>query len=159
MNMIIAQIWRRRCKMFKAYPKYYDNIYTNKMRYMFTFTTSLLYPSYEIHFYSGQLLKTFILDNGQNMEFKVKLRKFFDLIAYIQKKATAQTSTREAKVDILVNYWDKMIGQLQTRASELRDRKATALCGQIIIVSKCVQRAVLREWVDRCQELHAIAFL
>jgi len=63
------------------------------------------------------------------MEFKVKLRKFFDLIAYIQKKATAQTSTREAKVDILVNYWDKMIGQLQTRASELRDRKATALCG------------------------------
>ena len=47
MNMIIAQIWRRRCKIFRANPGYYDNIYLNKARNMFSMFTSMLYPAYE----------------------------------------------------------------------------------------------------------------
>ena len=58
-----------------------------------------------------------------------------------------------------MNYWDKMFGELQVRATQLGDRQGNALARALILVPKKVRWTVLREYVDRCQELHAIAFL
>ena len=40
----------------------------------------------------------------------------------MQKRIRDQTFKVDAKVEILMNGWDKMFGILQTRASELKDK-------------------------------------
>lgn len=83
MNLVIAQIWRRRSKKFRAEPYLYENVYINKMRHIMTLMTTCLYPSYEIYLYSGKILLAFIIDNGKNMDFRNKLITFFRMINYI----------------------------------------------------------------------------
>jgi len=104
-------------------------------------------------------LKVFLIDNYQNENAKIKVREFYDNITYMQRRIRDQFCARDAKAEILVNYWDKLFGQLQTRASELKDKCGNDLCRNLIVVPKEVRWAVLRAYVDRCQELHAIAFL
>jgi hypothetical protein len=47
---------------------------------------------------------------------KVKSRILYGRITYMQRKVRDQQVKQEAKVDILVNYWDKMYGILMSRA-------------------------------------------
>ena len=44
-----------------------------------------------------------------------KLRIFFKLIYFIQKRFLCRYVSREAKLEILVNQWNKFRGQLFTR--------------------------------------------
>jgi len=77
----------------------------------------------------------------------------------MQRRIRDQFCARDAKAEILVNGWDKLCGHLQTRASELKDKGGNELCRALYVVPKDVRWAVLRAYVDKCQELHAIAFL
>jgi hypothetical protein len=52
-------------------------------------------------------------------------------------------ATRFAKVEVLINYWDKMVGQLQIRASKRKDKEASDLVLKFILVPKPVQRELL----------------
>jgi len=104
-------------------------------------------------------LKFFLIDNYQNENAKIKVREFYKNITYMQKRIRDQFLKKDAKAEILVNYWDKLFGLLQIRASELNDKCGKDLCRNLIVVPKEVRWAVLRSYVDRCQELNAIAFL
>jgi len=104
-------------------------------------------------------LKVFLIDNYQNENAKIKVREFYKNITYMQKRIRDQFLKKDAKAEILVNYWDKLFGLLQIRASELNDKCGKDLCRNLIVVPKEVRWAVLRSYVDRCQELNAIAFL
>jgi hypothetical protein len=42
----------------------------------------------------------------------MSVRKFYNDICFIQKKIRDQLVFREAKVEVLNNYWDKMVGQI-----------------------------------------------
>ena len=70
-----------------------------------------------------------------------------------------QLVIRHAKVDVLLIYWDKLYGIVQQGASLFRDKNANALCKKLICINKEVQKHMLLAYVNRCRELHSIAFL
>ena len=70
-----------------------------------------------------------------------------------------QFVTKCSKVEVMTNYWDKMIGQLQVKASKKGDNQVTKLVGQIILVPKEVRKVCLHHYVKQCRLLHSIAFM
>jgi len=42
--------------------------------------------------------------------------------------------TKNAKLEVLLNYWDKLFGQIQLKASQNKDNKTKLLCKNIAIV-------------------------
>ena len=50
-----------------------------------------------------------------------KGREFIYNISLIQNRVKTIFACRFGKVEIMINYWDKMINKLQAKASELKD--------------------------------------
>ena len=63
-----------------------------------------------------------------------------------------------AKVEILTNYWNKLSGQMQHKAVLLQDDDTIAMLNKIIRVPSHIREAVLKKFLQKCNELHAIAF-
>lgn len=57
-----------------------------------------------------------------------------------------------------MNYWDKLYGQMQMKASATKDAEANKLLTQLVLVPREVKWDVLRKYVDKCCVLHAVAF-
>ena len=57
-------------------------------------------------------------------------------ISYIQKRVKDQGITRGCKVEVLVNYWNKLYGKIQWKATCLKDKEITELCKYIAMVPK-----------------------
>ena len=157
MSLVIAQVWRKRSKKWCAEPDDYTELYRNRCRRTYTTATPSMFWSFEPRAIAK--LKIFLIDNVYNESAKIKVREFYGNITYMQRRIRDQFFKKDAKTEILVNYWDKMFGQIQTRAIELKDKVGNDLSRGLILVPKEVRWAVLRQYVDRCQELHAIAFL
>ena len=65
-----------------------------------------------------------------------------------------------AKVDVLINYWDKIFGYLQKKASmQFYDKNMNSLLKKIIVIDPQVRYEILRRYVKKCRELHSIAFM
>ena len=97
------------------------------------------------------LIKKFLSDSASSYNFKVKARKLYKILLKIQRRIRDNGVTKYSKVEVLVNYWDKLYGQLQVRASKKNDQAAKGLLLNIIKVPKPVQNAVLGEYVRMCQ--------
>ena len=84
---------------------------------------------------------------------------FFVQIKYIQSKMRNQLSTRFSKVEVLINYWNKLFGKLQITASRTNDTKMRAVLTKIAQVPRPVQHELLRQYIKKTRLLHAAAFL
>ena len=104
-------------------------------------------------------MREFVFDINAKDALYLKLKAEYTTIIFVQRKVRALFASREAKTEVLVNYWNKMVGQLQKKASLTKDKDMLALIGKICIVPAEVKRALLWAFVSRCRELHAIAFL
>ena len=69
-----------------------------------------------------------------------------------------RTVVIDAKVEILTNYWNKLSGQLQHKAVLLQDEDTVEMLNQIIRVPNHIREAMLKKFLQKCNELHAIAF-
>ena len=49
-------------------------------------------------------------------------REFYKGITLIQKRVKNIFACRSGKVEVLINYWDKMLGKLQMSAFTLKDK-------------------------------------
>ena len=136
MSLVIAQIIRRRSKRFCATPDDYCRLYIMRIRKTHTVLVNVLMPLMELK--TIPILKAFLLDNYENYEMKVKSRILYGRVTYMQRKVRDQQVKQSAKVDILVNYWDKMYGTIMSRAVELGDKKCKKLCTELILVSPCI---------------------
>ena len=67
---------------------------------------------------------------------RIYVRKFYKDITYMQKRIRDQMTTADAKVEVLLNYWDKMFGQIQGEASKKKDQAVKDLCPRLITVPK-----------------------
>ena len=47
-------------------------------------------------------------------------------------------ATKYSKVEVLTNYWDKMIGQIQQRSTQLKDDVGSQLVLKFLLVPKDV---------------------
>ena len=107
---------------------------------------------------AGNVIKEFLDDRWHLAHLFQRSRQFYKITLYIQKHIRAQLNTRWAKVDVLVNYWEKLIIHLQLRATEFNDKECNELCKRLLLVPNEVQYEVLKQWVKGCRDLHAIAF-
>ena len=105
-----------------------------------------------------KVLNHFFIDFRKCCDFKFKFFRTMSQILQIQTKIKTQIVTRYAKVDILCNYWDKMIGQIQLNASKLKDAKTSEICRKIMIIPKRIQFVILRYYVAACRNIYAVAF-
>jgi hypothetical protein len=86
------------------------------------------------------------------------MKRFYQQITFIQKRMRDKCICREQKVEVLFNYWDKMYGQMQMKASATKDAEANKLLTQLVLVPREVKWEVCRKFVDKCSVLHAVAF-
>lgn len=59
----------------------------------------------------------------------------------------------------MLTFWDKIYGKLQTISSSKRDKKGNQLLCSICCVPREVKYEILKQYVKKCKELHAVAFL
>lgn len=86
------------------------------------------------------MLKVFLKENIGIERFKIAMREFYRNINLIQKKMRDACVAKEAKVDVLFNYWDKMYGQIQQVASRTKDKEVgDKLCIKLLLVPKEVK--------------------
>ena len=85
-------------------------------------------------------------------------KKTYKKLIWIQKHIRNQLMTRHSKVEVLINYWDKMINKMMVQANNLRDQKIIKVLHRIIQIPKFIQRWILTLFVYRCRELYHIAF-
>ena len=65
---------------------------------------------------------------------------------------------RYAKVDVLLNYWDKLLGHIQFKATKRKDEAASKLCQKFMLVPQHVKIHMLRKYIEHCRKTYAIAF-
>ena len=63
-----------------------------------------------------------------------------------------------SKVEIMENYWDKMLGFVQKTASDSSDKKMLAICQKILLIPKDVKKEMLLKYIIACCELSSLAF-
>ena len=67
--------------------------------------------------------------------------------------------TKHSKVEVLINYWDKMVGVIRTKATNFKDKIGDKLIEDIILIPMEVRQAMLLHYCERARQLHNIAFM
>ena len=76
----------------------------------------------------------------------------------IQRIIKNQLRTKDAKVEVIENYWDKLFGSLLSNAIKHKDTDMKVLCNRIVKIPREVKMRVLTLYVRRCRDLYQIAF-
>ena len=105
------------------------------------------------------LFLKFVTDAGNKREMKGKIMSLYKSIILIQRKVKKQLALRSAKVDVLMNYWDKMLGKVQYQVSKKGDYQANELIKQFMMIPKQIVRAAFTQYINQCRAINAIAFL
>ena len=61
----------------------------------------------------------------------------------LQSKVKLRQIIIDAKIEILTNYWNKIIGLMQARSVMLKDKHTIDLINKIVVVPKHIRNAVL----------------
>ena len=93
----------------------------------------------------------------QKLQLKGAFMIFRFNIQFMQRKMRKQIAVMYSKADVLLNYWDKIIGNLLK--SKGKTEKDMALIAKLSSVPLKIKISVLHEWVDRCRALYSIAFM
>ena len=54
----------------------------------------------------------------------------------------------------MINYWDKLFGEMYNKAIMLKDEKTKTLMSRIALVPKEIKTWVLKLFVWKCRNLH-----
>ena len=93
---------------------------------------------------------------------KIKVERLHNHMSYIQKEMRLRLAVKHGKIDVLKNYWSKIYAQIQRECQHCdadECTQAAAFCKKIVLVPKHVQNYILKAYVERCRELHCIAFM
>ena len=104
------------------------------------------------------IFRDFTLKVASERALGVKVLTCHAQVRFIQNRFRLKRLALEARVEVLTNFWNKLIGQLQARAVELGDDHTKELLNKIIIIPHDIRRAVLSKFATKCKELHIIAF-
>ena len=91
--------------------------------------------------------------------FKRKYIRTYKCLCFIQKRFRNRFVCLAAKVEILTNYWDKLIWKIGFMAKFLKDSQTEEILHRIIVVPKQIQQAALKQFTKQSVELHAISFM
>ena len=122
MSVIIANMWKR---SKRRWGPSIEIINQNQIRRVFTFQTLMLKDKQNKR--CLEILHPFLVDNIKIILIKNSIKKFYKLIEFIQKRLRDKLVSRGNKVEVLMNYWDKLYGQMQMKASATKDVEANKL--------------------------------
>jgi hypothetical protein len=105
------------------------------------------------------LLFEFLDDTSRKRQLNLNIKKTIRSLKLIVKRIKDKIATKDSKIEVLINYWDKMVGAIRTKATKFKDETGDALIQKIILVPNEVRRAVLKHYCDRARQLHNIAFM
>lgn len=88
-----------------------------------------------------------------------KFNEFIFGISFIQKRIKTQLSLKYSKVDVLINFWDKIIGCMIRDKAKFKDKKADKLTVELTKVPKSIRDACLKKYTDHCKAVYNIAFM
>lgn len=93
------------------------------------------------------------------IKLKVQLTRYRNTVVYLQNKFRDKHLSKYQKVEVLLNYWDKLTGEIQIRCSKMKDQGANLLLRHLMMVPKDIKVKMMKIYIDKCREMHAIAFL
>lgn len=71
-----------------------------------------------------------------------------------------QLAIRYSKIDVLESAWDQVLASVMLKASRRKDQPVLKLVQDIAVLqNRPVRRQLLRLYLNKCRELHSIAFL
>ena len=150
-TFMLCRKWRKRYKLFGGSIQ---AINRNRLRYAFTFEGFVTH----IKCYSTSLntLHWFLVTSTK---FVLKLRQLFKILTFIQKRFLARFYTREAKIEVLNNAWNKLCGQLNEQNIEVKSIFMSEMLVKIQSLNPVIKRRALEEYLRCSQRVHTIAFL
>ena len=63
-----------------------------------------------------------------------------------------------AKAEVLLTFWDKLIGELQFKCSRYRDHEGNTIMRQLMLVPLEIKTRLFVEYIKKCKMMHNIAF-
>lgn len=88
-----------------------------------------------------------------------KFRRFNQLVMNLQERVRQHHRTKNAKIEILQFGWELILGKLMQDCSVKRDTAGISFCHKMYKIRKDIQKEILKKYITKCYELHAIAFL
>lgn len=157
MAFLIFSINKSWLRKMKHRGPTFERLITKRIRSVFSLNQLAIHNQSVLR--ARKLLHGFLEKTSCRDTFAEKMIHVYLKISKIQKFMKDQIETKDAKVEVLENYWDKMIGLIQFKATKFNDKKVTQLFGDIVLVPFEVRRAMLRRFIKMCRQLHSIAFL
>ena len=106
----------------------------------------------------------FLKDNAKYENAKNYVRTFFYRIQFMQKRIKDKLVCKDSKVDVLLNYWEKVEFQILTGAApntakgRPKDEAAEEFAMKFHQVPMDVRMAIFTEYTQRCRKIHSIVF-
>ena len=136
------------------FGKTIDHMFRNKLEHAFTFIGNLKYR--KILSQAKENVFWFLCVKNR---FQIKLRQCVKSMLYIQRKFNIRKLIFNAKLEILMNSWDKLMGQLYSIKTKIKDKKLLKIINQIPKIKLEIKKYALSEYLKSCHVYHYIAFL
>lgn len=111
MSMVMAQIWRKRIRRWSNYnTDDYYLLWKNKIRRSLTVVTRTINPF--IDKWARWVMYDFLKSYKHIYKIILGGRSFRNRVCFIQRKIKDQLVKKDAKTEILINYWDKLLAEI-----------------------------------------------
>jgi hypothetical protein len=100
-----------------------------------------------------------VTDFMLQLQTRGKFSTFRVQFSAIQLRLRQQMAVKYSKVDVLLNYWDKVVGSIIKDNIKFKDKKAGNLAIKISSVPPQIKREVLKSYINRCKVRYNIAFM
>lgn len=160
LNFKFSIVWRRRAKKWGG--GLWD-IHRGRIRRTLRLTHQAMSAGRQEE--AKAVLHPFLKANADHEKTRVRVRYFFDRIVFMQNRMRDKLICKDSKVEVLINYWDKMQFQIMAGAApnaakgRPMDEEARTFAMKLHRVPEEVRLALLSAYVQACRRLHAICFL
>ena len=77
----------------------------------------------------------------------------------MQKKMVDKRVSKGARVEVLSNFWDKILGQMQVKSRERpEDKQMAKIILKLMFVPPEIRKQMLECFVAACKDLYGLAF-
>ena len=125
MAIKIYFVWKHQMRCYRCRPGSVVEKHTYYARDALSLVST---PIHDRAFaFSQTCFKAFLTGTGRLHELTTNVRAVHERLFQMQRRLKQKLETRECKTEVLMNYWDKLIGQIAKRAFETGDEKVNLL--------------------------------
>ena len=93
-------------------------------------------------------LRDFMLTHFGNQYMVIFFREFYRATINMQTWIRNQLVVRYSKIEVMINFWDKLLGRVMEKAIKIKDKDIKGVCHEIIQVPKEVREACLLAYIN-----------